>query len=217
MEIEYGKLYLNRTWKYLYPALRVYEPNLINYLNSLIKVGVGIHDDNFVEEDDNPKIFILIQTKLKDPTTLKARTYNKKIIEFFEYLREQSFYVDDYLYEMSEDSCLHMVVIKYPKNFIPVFNNFKEGAYHKMYHPTVIKNYFPIKSLNQVYNKDAFKIAKTLGNNFEIHGVLKKEDSFKSAYQNIISEDFGIDLKEIDVGDGELDYPPNLKEEIFNL
>lgn len=220
MEIKYGKLYLNRTWKYLYPALRVYEPTLIAYLNSLVKVAVGIYDDNFVESEediDEPKIFVLIQTKLKKENSFKARRYAANVAEFFTYIRRQPCYVDDYLYEITEESTLHMVVIKYPENFKEVFRAFKAGEYHKMYGRDVVKQFFPLASLNEVYNKSAFNISKSLANNFEIHGVLTKDESFKKQFSSLVAKDFGVPEHTVQIEDSELDYPPDLTEEIFNF
>ena len=79
MQIQDGKLYLNRTWKYIYPALRVYGFQPISYLNDLIKQGVGIHDINFNDEEPHiPKIFILIQTQVPGMKGAKAKEYEEE-------------------------------------------------------------------------------------------------------------------------------------------
>ena len=46
MQIQSGKLYENRTWKYLYPCLKVYGSTLKTYLNIFFKLAVGLGDHN---------------------------------------------------------------------------------------------------------------------------------------------------------------------------
>ena len=51
MNIQSGKLYENRTWKYLYPCLNEHGDVLKKYLDSFFKLGVGVADfNNFSEE-----------------------------------------------------------------------------------------------------------------------------------------------------------------------
>ena len=56
MQIQSGKLYENRTWKYLYPCLKCYGPELMDFLSSFFKLGVGIGDFNIPTEGNS--IFI---------------------------------------------------------------------------------------------------------------------------------------------------------------
>ena len=217
MEILKDKLYLNRTWKYIYPALRVYGTNPINYLNSLIKLAVGIQDINFKPMDDVkdvPKIFILLQTQLKDNTSSRGTSYGKLVTEFFNFIRIQPYYVDDYLYDIKDDCCLHMVVIKLPESFKETYSSFKTGDYENMYHHSFIEKYFPVKNLSKVHNKKVFNIAKTVGENLEIHDVLLKSKDYEETFLEIINNDFGVELTSEDIVN--YDYPPLYEEEVFN-
>lgn len=218
MQITDGKLYLNRTWKYIYPALRVYGFQPINYLNELIKQGVGIYDFNFDEEEQTPKIFILIQTKVLNVKKINRLEYDKKIIKFFEYIRLQKYYVDDYIYNIDKSCCSHMLVLEFPLSFKPIFKAFKEGKYSKMYTEEQIKKYFPNSTLNTLLKNPnsltKFNISKTLGQNLEIHGVLLQSEDYKEEFINLVKKDFEVSLSKSDVV--ELDYPPVLEEEVYN-
>lgn len=219
MKVESGKLFLNRTWKYIYPALRVYGQDTINYLNSLIKLGVGIQDQNYEPEhkEDTPMIFILIQTQLKESAqTAREKNYLKYIDEFFTFIRKQVFYIDDYLYDIKDNCCYHMVVLRFPESFKHTFGKFIVGKYSEMYHKTIIDKFFPIKNLNKVYNKKVFKVASSLGENLEIHSILKKDEDFKEEFLRIINDDFGLDMSLEELADREFDYPPDFEEEVFN-
>ena len=220
MQIQDGKLYLNRTWKYIYPALRVYGFQPISYLNDLIKQGVGIHDINFNDEEPHiPKIFILIQTQVPGMRGAKAKEYEEKVNKFFNYIRQQSYYVDDYLYNIKDNCCSHMVVIKFPQYFLSIYNHFKKGEYSKMFpEDSVIKKYFPLENLSKVSSSLTVTLSKTLGANLEIHRVLKKDISYKKEFVEILNKDFNTNLKVEELKDeAELDYLPLLEEEVFNF
>ena len=215
MQVVDGKLYLNRTWKYIYPALRVYGFQPISYLNELIKQGVGISDINFEDDNDIPKIFILVQTKPLKATGPIVKDYDMKVSRFFEYIRKQEYYVDDYLYGMGSKCCSHMVVIKFPENFKEVFRHFMKGEYSQMYNSELIKKYFPLATLSNTKN---ITISNTLGENLEIHGVLNKTPQFRSNFISKVNKDFGLELTEDEFNiDMELDYLPLLEEELFNF
>lgn len=214
MQIIDGKLYLNRTWKYIYPALRVYGFQPISYLNELIKQSVGISDINFQEEDKIPKIFILIQTRDLRASMSKAKEYETKVSKFFEYIRNQEYYIDDYLYDINSKCCSHMVVLRFPDTFGKKFNNFVKGEYSKMYTQEEIKKYFPLASLNKSKN---ITISNSLGDNLEIHKVFTKEPEFKKIFIDKINKDFGLEMSENEFDiNMELDYLPTLEEELFN-
>lgn len=215
MQISDGKLYLNRTWKYIYPALRVYGFQPISYLNELIKQGVGIYDLNFEEDDPDPKIFILIQTQVLN-LKLNKKEYEGKISRFFNFIREQDYYVSDYIYDIEKSCCSHMLVLKFPEEFKNIFKSFKQGKYSEMYSDKIISKYFPNSNLSKLFKNPSTNIttSRTLGSNLEIHGVLYKNSEYKEEFIKSIKKDFEVDVLESEVS--ELDYPPVLSEEIFN-
>ena len=50
MEIHSGKLFKNKTWRYLYPTLKYYGPDLDNYITSFIKLSIGIGDTKLLKK-----------------------------------------------------------------------------------------------------------------------------------------------------------------------
>lgn len=218
MQINDGKLYINRTWKYLYPALRVYGFQPISYLNELIKLGVGIYDFNFEDTGDNsPKLFVLIQTKTLNMKGINKKTYEEKVEKFFDFIRKQEYYVTDYVYDIDKSCCSHMVVLKFPENFKQIISNFQKGLYSNMYTKVEIKKYFPTANLSKGFSGlRSVTYSKTLGGNLEIHGVLQRDTEFKKNFLSYIKEDFGVVLSLDDVEDSQLDYPPLIDEETFN-
>lgn len=218
MQITDGKLYLNRTWKYIYPALRVYGAQPIGYLNELIKQGVGISDINFEEDDDIPKIFILVQTKVLGMKGSKLKDYDEKISRFFDYIRKQDYYIDDYLYDMHNKCCSHMVVLRFPESFKPIYKHFQLGEYSKMYTKSMVKEYFPLPNLNKNLKSDNIVISKTLGQNLEIHSILTGDPNFREEFVSNLNRDFDINLRSGDLTEElEYDYSPSPEEELFNL
>lgn len=214
MQIIDGKLYLNRTWKYIYPALRVYGFQPISYLNELIKQSVGISDINFQEENKIPKIFILVQTRDLKASQTKAKEYETKVAKFFDYIRQQEYYVDDYLYNVNSKCCSHMVVLRFPENFKSIYNSFVKGEYSKMYSQQELKKYFPLATLSKTKN---ITISDSLGDNLEIHKVFTKAPELKAIFIEKINKDFGLEMLEEEFDKNmELDYLPTLEEELFN-
>ena len=91
MEIEIGKLYVNRTVKYLVPALNYYGPTLKTKLNLVFKLAFGIHDSLLegTHLEGQKNIFVLVD-KLVRPDLYQ---------NFMDWVKHQEYYVTDYAYD----------------------------------------------------------------------------------------------------------------------
>lgn len=211
MYIQNGKLYENRTWRYLYPSLKVYGATLMNHLASFIKLAVGI-GDAYVETTE-PCIFILIDTNRVFPTEAELMAYKLKFAKFINWIRYQYFYVTDYIYDgLDSGGEKHMVVLKLPHKFDMSYFHFVNGEYSKMYTPKEVNEYFKLINMPQnlaVQNKVNERIKTT-------RAILKKESSYIPTFAKKVNEMFGTDNPESDFIDAELDFPPNFDEEVFN-
>lgn len=180
-------MYTNKTRKYLLPCLKEYGEELINKLNNVFKVAVGIGD---IITDDcgfhhEKHIFILLDSNI-------ATSY---FIPFIDWIREQPVYEDDYVYANIQKSTYHMVVLKFPEKFYDSFETFKIGKYSKMFDQETIDKFFA-------------KYPK-------VKKVFIKDHNYKVYFTEKINQRFGTTLKPED-WEGELDFPPTDKTEKFN-
>lgn len=210
MQIQSGKLYENRTWKYLYPCLRSYGGVLKNYLNSLYKVAVALEDKN-VDVGETNCLHILIDTNMSTPQ-ISAVKYRENLSIFLDWLRFQPYYIVDYVFDGLETNEKHMIVIKIPQSYDKAVEKFKKGKYSQMYSDKEIKELFPFITLE---NKELeIKInSKTK----KLRHVLTKASSYLPTFKDKINKEFGVNCSINDLKDHELDFPPNLEEEIFNF
>lgn len=201
MKIQKGKLYINRTWIYLYPILKHYDKRLMDFLNTFFKSVVGIADMNKAIKE--PCLYILIEID-----EMKSLQYKEHFINFLEWLSFQPFYETDYVYDKSH----HMVVIKVPERFEASYLHFTKGRYSKMYLPKDISTLF-----GYIFLEDKeLEVKKNLERD-KVRKVLKKDGSYLPTFIQQIEKDFSVsDLKIENFKDAELDYPPIYKEEIFN-
>ena len=196
MHIRSGKLYENRTWKYLYPCLRSYGSTLKGYLNSVFKIAVGIGDSN-VEMESNC-IYILIDTNVHG-TGVSIEQYRENISNFLDWIRLQP-------------SEKHMVAIRIPKEFHRTYARFMSGKYSDMYSKDQIEDYFqyisiPDKKLEAEKN-EVLQVTRA---------VLKKSKAYLPTFVSKVNADFGTTCVEDDLATSEFDYPPMKQEEIFNF
>jgi hypothetical protein len=190
MKLQLGEIYLNRTKKYLFPAIKTYGDEFTNQINSLQKSAIGIGD--FVCErsgiNHEKHLFVLIEVK-------KTSDFVKKL----NYFRNHYSYEDDYAFDRFGGD-YHMLVIRMPEGFqaLPEFRNSK---YSKMYSLDEINKYFfPVKRYE------------------EIRKILIQDKNYRVIFAKRIAHDFGDELTEDDLpDDAELDYPIKDVEEIFNL
>lgn len=209
IQIQNGKLYKNRTLKYLYPCLKAYHTELITKLNSLIKLGIGIGDSNSTGTEGKACIFILINTT----TPLSnSQAYQEKLDKFLEWVANQHYYVQDYMYSNIVDTQAHMLVLRLPETHEKTYLNFIMGEYSLMYDKKDIKKYFsPSKALSAKVN---------LEQNSEIENtkkVLLKDSNYVSDFAKIVNKRFKTNVDSYHFKEAELDFRPNLDEEIFNI
>jgi len=209
MEIQTGRLYENRTWKYLYPCLKKYGATLSDYLGSFFKLAVGVGDRNFIAESNC--IFILIDTEIP-LSEIESERYRDRFSKFLDWLKYQSFYVIDYVYSDLLEGEKHMVVLKVPITSFTTYDYFIKGQYSKMYSEKEIKSYFKDVSIPQNIPAE-IKVNTRLESTRKI---LKKDKQYLKTFVSIVNKDFKTTIEEKYFRDAELDYPLNLKEEIFN-
>ena len=199
MKIQIGEVYLskvtnqkalrpNKTRKYLLPCLTYYGKELMNYLNSVFKVAVGIGD--IIVNKSGLKyekhIFILIDTTTSPQFFLK----------FIDWIRRQeNIYEDDYVYDNIQESRYHMVVLKFPEKYWESFDTFKKGEYSKM---------FIEEDINSIFDKYP-----------TIKKVFIKDHDYKVNFTERVNRIFGTTITPEEY-DGELELPPSNKTEVFN-
>ena len=194
MEIELGKLYMNRTLKYLVPALNYYGPTLKTKLNLVFKLAFGVHDTllegSYLEGQKN--IFILVD-KLVRPDLFQ---------NFMDWVKHQEYFVIDYAYDaiMEHNSRKHMIVLAFPRELEDAYDKFILGKYSLMYAKKEVESFF--SGDNKVSAKQ----------------VLNKTLIAKAEFKSLVKKTFNTTLEEQDflIGSWEYDLPPNKEEEFFN-
>lgn len=194
MDIEIGKLYVNRTVKYLVPALNYYGVTLKTKLNLVFKLAFGLHDSLLegTHLEGQKNIFILVD-KLIEPD---------KFQNFMDWIKHQEYFVTDYAYDaiMESHSRKHMIVLAFPPTMGDCYDKFLAGKYSQMYTKQEISSYF---------NSENRTVARH---------VLCKTITAKNQFKLLVRETFGSVLEEQDFlqGSWEYDLPPSEEEEFFN-
>lgn len=209
MQIQSGKLYENRTWKYLYPCLKSYGGTLKTYLNSFFKLAVGLGDHNIDINEDNC-IYILIDTNIHSPQQ-SLQTYREYLSKFLDWVRFQPYYVTDYIFEGFDRGEKHMLVLRLPDTYKESYIKFKQGKYSEMYSSKDIDNLYPL-----IVNSNKNIEIKVNNNITNIKNVLTKNSSHLELFRKQINDEFGTNLSLNDLKNHELDLPPSQNEEIFN-
>ncbi len=126
MKIQLGKIYLNKTIKYLVPLLKVYGDTLKANLNSLQFLAIGVGDFLCSKKLEN-HLFMLSNIEYPDKKTFYAT---------LEWLRLQDYYEDDYAYDDIVKGKQHMIVLKLPKQGI---DSFFAGKYSSLFEEEELK------------------------------------------------------------------------------
>ena len=190
MQIELGKIYVNKTYKYLLPCLKMHGPTFVVKLNSIFNLAFGLHDCLLDGSDyQQQKLIYILSDKLYQPA---------KFQNFLNYVKCQDYYVTDYAYDDIEKGRKHMVVIKFPEKYNDIYDKFKKGKYSKMYCKDEIEQFFP---------KDS-----------EVKRILVKSLSMRDVFIQKVFDSFGTTLSHKDLKDEniEYDFPPEKQKEFFN-
>lgn len=212
MQIQSGKLYENKTWKYLFPCLKYYGTELTVQLNSFLKIAVGVADIN-MPEIPAFCLFILIDTSVSHKNSAEQELYKKNFDKFLNWLQYQKYFIQDYVFENKQGSNKHMIVLKIPEKFDTAYINFTKGKYGSMYSFHEIRSLlFKFVSLP---NKDMeAKVNERMTN---IRGILTRNPEYLPEFIETVNKDFGTQITRFKIDDYELDYPPKLQQEIFNF
>jgi hypothetical protein len=189
MIIEVGKLYENKTLKYLVPALRIYGETFKAKVNLVYKIAFGISDSllegSYLE--GQPNLFMLVDR------TVYPNNFNN----FTNWIKTHESYVTDYPYGSELDARFHMFVLAFPPHLGDAYSKFLDGRYSKMYTKDEIEFFF-----------EGRESTKT---------VLTKRISAIPTLLEKISHEFGENLSYEEVkGFNEYDLPPKKEEEFFN-
>ncbi len=120
IKVQVDTILMNKTAKFIKPALRLYGIDFIKKMSSVYKLAYGI-GDMFIDKDYQQHIFILIDTK----------KCSNHWVTTLDWIREQEYYEDDYAFDELVTGRLHMIVLKLPDEIDLTL--FMEGKYSKMY------------------------------------------------------------------------------------
>jgi hypothetical protein len=185
----------SKTSKYLLPCLKQYGRIFTNYLNKVYKVAAGIGDTIIINRKEDVKhekhVYILLDGK--------APTFNSTLHDFLAWIRDQTYYVDDYVYGDIQKSNFHMVIIQFPVEHHHAFDNFKAGKYSLMYRKDDLEKFF-------ANHPNTVKIL-TKDHNYRVKFTRKVNKLYNLIGQHAIKPE---------EWDGELDFDPTDETEIFN-
>lgn len=213
MEIIDGKLFDNKTFRYLYPCLKHYGQIFREKINSVFKLAIGIGD--MVSESkygNKPCIYILISTFIPTMSGPDNVEYGKKVDEIVKWFREQHYYVDDYLYDIINANSNRILVLEIPEIYRDSYYHFIRGKYSKMYSTEDIDKFY-----NKVVRKNK-ELEKKINDRVEYSKkVLLKDESILPDFVSKLNKEFGTKMTEPEMKGTELDFPLTMEEEIFSF
>lgn len=178
-------IYPNKTYKYLAPCLEKYGPDFQLKIKLVWTVAVGLGDMMIVAAKENTfeqHLFILLDSTVA----------TKNFINFLEWIKDEDYYIDDYVYDNIQKSTYHMVVIKMPEQCTQTFEEFTKGNYSKMYSPEEINSLFE--------------------SNPDVKKILIKDHNYIVSFVRSLNKKYDTTLKPEDWTDKELDFPPDKNE-----
>ena len=192
MQIEIGRYYINKTWKYLRPCLKDYGEMFVVKYSRVYKLAVGIHDtllDGHPIERERA-IFILLDRK-----------WNQRAFDnFIRWIRHQEYHLLDYPFDDMLKGRQHMVVLRIPDTYDHAYDQFIKGRYSKMYVKEEIARFYDDRYTNER----------------EIKDILLRRPNAKKAFMEKIRNTFGTIVTDTDMLEIEYDFPPEKRKEIFN-
>lgn len=195
MNIEIGKYYVNKTWRFLLPCLRGHGDIFVRKFNPVFKLAVGIHDTllDGSELSSGRNIYLLCDKKSQED----------RFNQFLEWIRYQEYFKGDYCPDADfTKSRKHMIIIEIPEMFHNAYDMFLKGQYSKMYSRE--------NQLNLFINIQEPKVKE--------FNILSLDSSYIKEFVDIVNKEFDSNVKVSEFQDGlkELELPLKTCEEIFN-
>lgn len=190
-QVRISQIYVNKTWKYLVPATKVYGDLFKVRMENLFKLAAG-HGDECYPRKVGKAIFLVVD-KLYIPDK-----YNHTMT----WLRNQDYYITDYAFDNVETGRMQMIVLKFPDQFSEAFDEFTKGRYSRMYTPEEVEKLFRVGDNTRIGVID----------------ILNRTPVARKEFLPKLKASFGndIDITENDLRFAEYDFPPQPQLEIFN-
>ena len=208
IQIVPGKMFTNRTYKYLSPSMKLYGEEFVTKIKLLKGVCCGIQDFGFnLDKDsrvfDNNIYYVFdINGEFIFGKYSAIEKSRKDFFHIISWLREQPYYVQDYPLDSGRNESKHVIVLQLP---LPLLDNFLKGNYTNLYSKDII---------DKIINK-TIKVLKTEEIN-PVYAVLTKSPEYQEEYLRQLNSDFNTTLTLKDIGHhDQYDIPPLLKNEII--
>ena len=191
MQIEIGKRYVNKTWRFLYPCLRGHGDIFVSKFNPVFKLAVAIHDTLL---DDSKKaegrsIYILCD-KLANKIAFD---------DFLDWIKYQDYYIGDYCPDSEIlKSRKHVIIIKIPEVYNDAYDHFLKSNFSLMYLDEELKLLFSNPGKKKEYD------------------ILSREPKIIEDFVKEVNKEFGSNAIVDDFKNAELELPLRKTEEIFN-
>tara|TARA_R110000796_G_scaffold231853_8_gene349949 strand:+ start:3962 stop:4549 length:588 start_codon:yes stop_codon:yes gene_type:complete len=186
IKIEIGKMFQNKSWRFLGPTLTHYGQDFIDKLNTVFKLAAGIGDVS--HQNNVPSLYLVCDAKYQ------PRNFNE-VLQWFRY---HDCFITDYPYDTDlKDVRRHMIVFKIPKPYIESYNHLLRSEYSKM---------FSKEEVGRMFDHTRR----------DVLGVLLKREEMKVLHLDKVNKCYDTNVKPDDFQPTEYDFPFKNPEEIFN-
>ena len=187
MQLEIGRLYINKTYKYLYPIIKSFGETFLVKHSSLWKLATGIYDDSFNGKYEDDRLLFVLYDKKHKPKLFE------NVLQYFKY---QDYYHSDYAYDDITHGRMHMVVFKIPEKYNDTYDYFRKSQYSFMYSE---------KETNELFKATEKGV-----------DVMYRTEEAYTRMIAITKNSFNVDVTKNDLIGFELDFPLENVKEIFN-
>lgn len=196
MKIEFGKVFTNKTWRFLRPIVRGYGEVFVDkFVTQVQKLAYGIKDNLLdgakILEGKRP-IFIMLDSAVNP----------RQFSSFMDWLKYQPYFITDYCPDM-ENNRLHMIVLEAPEQYHKAYDKFCVGLYSEMFTPEELDKLIDDKTTV------AYK-------------VMSRDSKYSNIFLKKVEKEFNVSLQGTDKKEfleyAELEFPYSLtsEDEIFN-
>lgn len=181
------EMYINHTFLYMQPLLfNFYGSKFVEKYNSISKLFLGTKDESFIECKKIPYLCLLFYTDRR----------LSEVSDFFDWIREQDFYITDYFYGHISSTNKHVVILEVPEHFRLTYQRFIQGMYSK------------------IYTEEKLKILKEHSKSSSgfwirpIIDIVEKTENSKKQFLRLVNREFNTNISNFESENFECDFPP---------